>query len=136
MGVSILVLLDNAYRLRYSHLRPGRRLQVSILVLLDNAYRLACTQGAIGSAAVCLVVSILVLLDNAYRPSAFIFSRVPSSKFQSLFFWIMPTGRSRAYDGIHHYPEFQSLFFWIMPTGYFEEIAREWFRGFNPCSFG
>ncbi len=60
---------------------------VSILVLLDNAYRRLTSQGHRGSGR----VSILVLLDNAYRlfkPEAINYAL----GFQSLFFWIMPTG--------------------------------------------
>ena len=38
-------------------------------------------------------VSILVLLDDAYRHDVFIKTITSSNTFQSLFFWMMPTGR-------------------------------------------
>ena len=99
-GVSILVLLDNAYRPKIRRYPKARRegfqslffwimptgadarfreivaiSQVSILVLLDNAYRrLWSWQRSLVSG-----VSILVLLDNAYRPAkSNIFSSLPA----------------------------------------------------------
>ena len=60
-------------------------------------------------------VSILVLLDNAYRRYTFLGGDA-LEEFQSLFFWIMPTGPKRCNaTSLEH--RFQSLFFWIMPTG-------------------
>ena len=62
--VSILVLLDDAYRLDRIDSLEITINRVSILVLLDDAYRhwliLNCGDG--------VKVSILVLLDDAYRP--------------------------------------------------------------------
>ena len=57
-------------------------------------------------------------------------------KFQSLFFWMMPTGYyRRRNDPVES--EFQSLFFWMMPTGRDSLWANLWwFSGFNPCSSG
>ena len=37
-------------------------------------------------------VSILVLLDDAYRPAKYLTGRLKPERFQSLFFWMMPTG--------------------------------------------
>ena len=60
--VSILVLLDDAYRLRVGFSLPHLG-AVSILVLLDDAYR-----PWLYPPCLCLQkVSILVLLDDAYR---------------------------------------------------------------------
>ena len=133
--VSILVLLDTAYRLYFLWPLPKCRM-VSILVLLDTAYRLVtsfiCFLGNLVSILVLLDtayrlkpvggwfylwnVSILVLLDTAYRrqslgalylslmsfnpcSSGYCLPAFSSSlfallsiKFQSLFFWILPTG--------------------------------------------
>ena len=112
--VSILVLLDDAYRLLLNFPLVGDHLSVSILVLLDDAYR----HGILGRLRysfpivsilvllddayrqlippwkVCLVkVSILVLLDDAYRLSFQAYYDSVSGTFQSLFFWRMPTGK-------------------------------------------
>ena len=62
--VSILVLLDDAYR-RCCWIDGIRAYFVSILVLLDDAYRHLRPSGTAGS----VPVSILVLLDDAYRLS-------------------------------------------------------------------
>ena len=62
--------------------------RVSILVLLDDAYRRPnepCQRTR-------PLVSILVLLDDAYRLLAMLSSPSPKILFQSLFFWMMPTG--------------------------------------------
>ena len=37
-------------------------------------------------------VSILVLLDDAYRPDTWEVALSSGGEFQSLFFWMMPTG--------------------------------------------
>ena len=66
--VSILVLLDDAYRPPGLSERP-RTKTVSILVLLDDAYR-QLTQGlSLPQDS----VSILVLLDDAYRHAKYLF---------------------------------------------------------------
>ena len=63
-------------------------MDVSILVLLDDAYRRECS----GLAVERELVSILVLLDDAYRLAHTGHTNFPTKKFQSLFFWMMPTG--------------------------------------------
>ena len=95
---------------------PGwLRLDVSILVLLDDAYRLRtaiytseptpsfnpCSSGwclpagaAHGAGSAIEEVSILVLLDDAYRQVSDRFNYSILSWFQSLFFWMMPTGKT------------------------------------------
>ena len=62
------------------------------------------------------IVSILVLLDDAYRLVVITSKGNYIPWFQSLFFWMMPTGRK---TGVIFPPmkRFQSLFFWMMPTG-------------------
>ena len=86
-AVSILVLLDDAYRPPGLSERP-RTKTVSILVLLDDAYR-QLTQGlSLPQDS----VSILVLLDDAYRNYAPVQGAFRGIVFQSLFFWMMPTG--------------------------------------------
>ena len=62
---------------------------VSILVLLDDAYRPYITTRRSQSE---VFVSILVLLDDAYRLNATATADISSLGFQSLFFWMMPTG--------------------------------------------
>ena len=61
-------------------------------------------------------VSILVLLDDAYRHAGLDFTPEDLKMFQSLFFWMMPTGDLKL-DGEILDEMFQSLFFWMMPTG-------------------
>ena len=61
---------------------------VSILVLLDDAYRLVGTEDLTDRND----VSILVLLDDAYRHSDELEKADLLAEFQSLFFWMMPTG--------------------------------------------
>ena len=60
-------------------------------------------------------VSILVLLDDAYR-SGNTWDNLSSIVFQSLFFWMMPTGKLLLKQ-LFMVLVFQSLFFWMMPTG-------------------
>ena len=57
-------------------------------------------------------------------------------RFQSLFFWMMPTGLYL--DSLpRHLLEFQSLFFWMMPTGCSKLVVPSLLWGcFNPCSSG
>ena len=62
--VSILVLLDDAYRPYPEECKPKPVVVVSILVLLDDAYRPICYQFL---GLLFRKVSILVLLDDAYR---------------------------------------------------------------------
>ena len=57
--------------------------------------------------------------------------------FQSLFFWMMPTGPHIYLNSRKLINRFQSLFFWMMPTGIFS--ANNTFiktQSFNPCSSG
>ena len=61
-------------------------------------------------------VSILVLLDDAYRRWAKEKRWATLLGFQSLFFWMMPTGAGASATRVSSIP-FQSLFFWMMPTG-------------------
>ena len=61
-------------------------------------------------------VSILVLLDDAYRQQPDSPPAVYHILFQSLFFWMMPTGHLKIDKEFDH-ASFQSLFFWMMPTG-------------------
>jgi len=86
--VSILVLLDDAYR---PGMADGVRnfIRVSILVLLDDAYR---PQYLEEIADLYKSVSILVLLDDAYRHTQQCLQNTHLIMFQSLFFWMMPTG--------------------------------------------
>ncbi len=44
-------------------------------------------------------------------------------KFQSLFFWMMPTGPPFELGKIEDI-KFQSLFFWMMPTGTKIKISK------------
>ena len=106
-------------------------------------------------------VSILVLLDDAYRRNIRCINRELKIQFQSLFFWMMPTGLlSFCHQGMSirvsilvllddaYRPEicqlrkwivlrFQSLFFWMMPTGLKSEgKTPNYTPGFNPCSSG
>ena len=184
--VSILVLLDDAYRHGggispntericfnpcssgwcLPAIMPAGRLtsgcRVSILVLLDDAYRPVtvwhfkspflcfnpCSSGwclparYLGSCSVLWWrVSILVLLDDAYRLYMDQVEELRFISFQSLFFWMMPTGYPHLvlsasilrsfnpcssgwclpanYLGAYstEFKMFQSLFFWMMPTG-------------------
>ena len=86
-------------------------------------------------------VSILVLLDDAYRRLDHTVETELLIEFQSLFFWMMPTGKSLLGFSLPQIPvsilvllddayrlvprwdqdpdleKFQSLFFWMMPTG-------------------
>ena len=43
-------------------------------------------------------VSILVLLDDAYRPGDPNLMKIIEAEFQSLFFWMMPTGYAFVYS--------------------------------------
>ena len=106
---------------------------VSILVLLDDAYR----QFWRILWKSFFWVSILVLLDDAYRPEDQCKLIFMTWRFQSLFFWMMPTGPGRLFDCVILFFWFQSLFFWMMPTGLVE--AEGWnkdAKSFNPCSSG
>ena len=106
--VSILVLLDDAYR-QGAGQDSQTWCRVSILVLLDDAYR----HGGKKPAARCRQrVSILVLLDDAYRPFWFVSILYQLFQFQSLFFWMMPTGKELS------------------------EIVWRAEGSFNPCSSG
>ena len=63
-------------------------------------------------------------------------SNPPKDMFQSLFFWMMPTGTVSDYLP-HEETLFQSLFFWMMPTGRFAfPVVSCGDFGFNPCSSG
>ena len=62
--------------------------RVSILVLLDDAYRRSPSTWK----GFFIAVSILVLLDDAYRPDIDQEKAFAALWFQSLFFWMMPTG--------------------------------------------
>ena len=155
---------------------------VSILVLLDDAYRLwviipglsgrgcfnPCSSGwclpayrPINRSRCASLVSILVLLDDAYRLEPHTQSADQWMGFQSLFFWMMPTGSSlfsflcfkisvsilvllddayrpiRWCDDVTYSTKFQSLFFWMMPTGKISISgkSKKWLS-FNPCSSG
>ena len=204
-SVSILVLLDDAYR----PMAPGFRIGLKVcfnpcssgwclpalpLAWWSNAGRMFQSlffwmmptgQAKEKKKLESLNVSILVLLDDAYRPSRVAgtdFQRIcfnpcssgwclPAStwyllrsaayRFQSLFFWMMPTGtilitftslppivsilvllddayRQNKYPSGHiAILVFQSLFFWMMPTGTAGSRPSSWMPpGFNPCSSG
>ena len=62
-------------------------------------------------------VSILVLLDDAYRLIVRYDDDSGIKQFQSLFFWMMPTGLRAEQGEKKQKIMFQSLFFWMMPTG-------------------
>ena len=70
------------------------------------------------------MVSILVLLDDAYRLFYFEGGDENAWRFQSLFFWMMPTGRELDLFNVGYDAGFQSLFFWMMPTGRFLAYIR------------
>ena len=130
--VSILVLLDDAYRQIHAQIEEMNRHNVSILVLLDDAYRLI---------AGCLAQIIPDEFQSLFfwmMPTgpSLILTRSFDSAFQSLFFWMMPTG-DLALIANPACLKFQSLFFWMMPTGS-RQLATvgDSFTCFNPCSSG
>ena len=155
-NVSILVLLDDAYRPHEQYWYGKTYPPVSILVLLDDAYR----HSIIVSPSPQLVVSILVLLDDAYRQYAPPPSEVLLLRFQSLFFWMMPTGSklSRSFIGsfsvsilvllddayrllrsqVGEFPGSVSILV-LLDDAYrrsFQDGTGRRFAGFNPCSSG
>ena len=87
--------------------------QVSILVLLDDAYR-HCS----GRAETALLASFqsLFFWMMPTGPMPIFMDYTPLTGFQSLFFWMMPTGLVPTRDKTEAF-KFQSLFFWMMPTG-------------------